>query len=609
MEPKPSGEKQKDVFQAEYVRVLRTGNQISEYFASCGKVPEFKRYEDRIVKFLEIRNNATATMFGGSEVSRKDLALFVGASLGIAITLKAQGKMAQGTPAEALMEERARYISFAQLHALRTRVNGVSLNDLDNGVSNPSQALQLLVNIFTSTSTLQEQEYFYSETDDLPTRYPDAYEKERNVARSIQSIFLINSPTVEELKKWEKEAPTQIEKDAFFFLTPLVLSFGASVYGLRSHLIDPKNIREDPELERVLNRDDITDGIVKAAFHQYFMLELDKAAPYSVLRGALTAVRNGICVDFHQKMADFVYETLRRIEDSSIPTIDDLPTILTGEDPGDTDLREIGRIIGDITSKTPGKEFELTSEELPWETLVPSNNVTVNLDSSRPQKFTIKFPFSNEEGEDLNLGVFIDTRKEIFSWTFIESPDDPNMQLAKRHVLRQIKIVFSELYKSVDEEYREKKTKEKNNITRVQPQTKKPRLHRALNGPKRNAIRDVLMTPIKMALSEAVIREDARPQFNIIIPPDDELRKLLGNPTDADFETIRQELERFNTDGPGRKDFRILSSTKTGERLYRYRANAKTPNGYRIILRRVGNGTLEIVNGKPRTDVYKKNRV
>lgn len=336
-----------------------------------------------------------------------------------------------------------------------------------------------------------------------------------------------------------------------------------------------------------------------------------------VYRAAREYEMRDVDPEFYMLLANSTRELIEEgflINAWSILTSDDLPAILNG-DSGFYVVREVprleefGRIVFSTFSKTSECEYDINPSDIQWGRLVVPTSVSVEFDRNRPSKFTSRFFWKNDLGEETNLEVTVDIKKDIFDWSFLEHPSDSDMQEMRETMTQAIGQMLLKIEEDVLVRHREKQEAKK--ASAQEPPLKRPPRERVTDEVYRlrkqakkeareaNGAKNVGATSLEEIIEERGVKR------TIFLPPEEELAKMLNNLSSADREVVLREIDDFNIRGAGRLK-RKRGKSKKGEVLYSFSPKREI----RVLLTEVKSGdngrTFAIADIRYRKEVYRK---
>lgn len=262
-------------------------------------------------------------------------------------------------------------------------------------------------------------------------------------------------------------------------------------------------------------------------------------------------------------------------------------------------LQDLRIMTNSIFQKSEGRQFFISEdgrEEVNWDILVKPKTAAFAFPKGTHQKCNFLLCYENDTGETLNIFFKVDAQKGLADWSFLESPDDPEMAEIKNTFLIVAKSILGVTQKKVEAEYRERqkaKSAEKEPIAPTQigviAKPKEPYVPREKEGkPKQSRP----LTPIQEVLENGISTLIVGKVKTIISLSKDteDIEDFMTGISPENRSKIIEGLRRFNEDGVGR--FKALRMTYNGKTTYELRVG-----DFRVLAvekKENGNGTNNV---------------
>lgn len=334
---------------------------------------------------------------------------------------------------------------------------------------------------------------------------------------------------------------------------------------------------------------------------------------------------DNIDIDFYTFLADSIRNHIEEafIGDDRMLTIDDLPTIfrydekMTQEQASVT-FAGLNKVISLIFSYSSEKEYQVNPQEIQWNNVVEPQSVSVKFDQDRPTKFDIHLSYRNNDGESLDLKLSYDAKKELFEWSFIETPEETPETNRFYHELqplvRQMLLKICELSKVQYE--RKQLGKHLAPMPLPLPKRDKPiSANGRHDGSSRHGRHRRVLTPIQEVLGQSIGTdlEIETTKNQIILPSKKELARILRGLSSEDKQNVTEAISEYNSANKG-KFKRLKNRNADGKPLFALRVKSLSRGGIRILLSIADNQedgihirSLKIEDAGYRRDIFRRN--
>lgn len=517
--------------------------------------------------------------------------------------------------------------NFILAKSVLIRINGFSIADLYDTDLISKKRLSDLYSFFVDTHTKPSEEWIKEPTVDtqllgaIGTQYPLI--TKGAVPVTVDQIDSIGNSKPEYLDSYVRRSSGS--RKAAAEVVQKILENTARITGaVFATMLNP-NSPDFPDLKEKLSAY-LNQGEYTKILALYVAGLRNSMPTIELYRRAINFQRQGVEPDFYKQISDSILDLVGETRGVSyIPTKEDVVSLIkepdTQADQSKTDYSELRTLISNIFSRSSGKFYRISTEEVSWSSVVAPSAVAIEFNSNNPRKFVVSMVYQNEFGESIFLNLGYDLTKDFSDWSFLQSPSDPEMEPMANAALQATKDILESLYKKVDEQYHQKQqariiqlqpkplvSQESNIVKFVPPRPQADKTDLTPDKAKKVAP----LTPIQQTLQEAIKREESRVKNQIPMPTSEVMEKLLENIASYDREAIINGITRFNQNGLGL--FKMLKGEEDdGEPLYVLRVGTRVPKGARILMKESGSilgmRSFEIADIRYRKDIYKKHGI
>jgi len=320
---------------------------------------------------------------------------------------------------------------------------------------------------------------------------------------------------------------------------------------------------------------------------------------------------------FAHHIKDFARECL-----PGILTSEDLPLFVDPEksiEPNVPSLVDLERISRLICQRTSQRKYDIKTEEVEWNNLIPPTSLSVEFPQGNARKFNVLLDYRNEQGEGTTLNLEFDAAKESFDWKpFLEDTSDPEMVEFKKSILLAAHSILSKVYQQVDTEFQQKQRERQTKTQAPQASNRQSRPKEPYI-PRERVVREKRLrplTPIQEILQDEMLfpiqPEQQRIKNQIVTPDMQELGKKMNRLSSEDSLLVTKGIEEYNQRAVGQFK-RLRYSGEEKEPLFTLRVNCGKPGGIRVLMHEAptlaeANNTraFEIIDIDYRKNIYRK---
>lgn len=260
--------------------------------------------------------------------------------------------------------------------------------------------------------------------------------------------------------------------------------------------------------------------------------------------------------DFYHLLTNSMLEFFEALSSNTMLTKNDTLLFLEKERNGKAqtlpNYEDLAIINGLTFQKSSEKQYDIAVDGIKWQILVPPTQASIKFSEGGPRRFTVSLRYKNQEGEIADLNVTFDTKKGEFDWSFLESPNDPEMKEMKDAVMLATKEILLDVQRQATEEWQEKQRAKAQTVIvngTNQKKTSSPHVPRAKE---KKPERQLTMTPLQEALGEPItLSQDNKIKRHVDLPPKDTLRDMMKGISPENQTLISNKLEGFNTHNIG----------------------------------------------------------
>ncbi len=331
---------------------------------------------------------------------------------------------------------------------------------------------------------------------------------------------------------------------------------------------------------------------------------------------------------FYERLTSTVEEYVEDATTSGLLTRADMPAILRDHQ---QDIEIPERVfealrrhavaipqLGHFNINPPEEEYSNAN-------LRPADKVTIRFGHS-PYKFDLIFIYTGDE--PLALATRFDIRKlngaykDSLDWNFIADSADPDMVRAKAAVLKMTLQILEQLSSYILSSKSAPKS-QVSSCTQEPVDRKGDRQQRMLEYAQNNELRgnrnhevpdeEKPLKPNWMTELETKETKGARISYEIELPEEDELERMLSGFSSVDRQIILDDIQRLNSEsqkGYGLNRLSQLTSARDseGNPLFRYDIRTTTPKGVRVrlveVLSEKGRRVFKALHIKNRSKAY-----
>lgn len=311
-----------------------------------------------------------------------------------------------------------------------------------------------------------------------------------------------------------------------------------------------------------------------------------------------TLYRKSLALAGHAEHGEFYRQftgTLRNYADvvsdfSQLRTKDELEEVFTASEgplmdavPEPTDFRK------QVASIIPNKprdinEFVIKTEDIEWGEITKPQSAKIRFLPRKPMHFSVGMNYETE-ADETNILLIVDARKEKFDWNFIEDPDASDMLPFSNASKRIIKKILEQVDKKAKEVKLESQAAKDAQLS-VSSAIEQPAIPKERpileEEPVKRKRKRVVVSPLAVAEESAKLEEEGVRNV-IIVPEDDDMKKVMKTLSAEDQALVLKGIENYNERGVG--GFKMLvRRADDGNRLFALRINIGS-KGVRVLLK------------------------
>lgn len=555
----------------------------------------------------------------------------------LAKNLGRQRQLAKGNDFYDFFEQYAKPFEFVTTGNLSIKIDGLSMQDLlDNPNVSPSKAYKFFIEAAANFGKLDfllyEKVLGENREDELLARYPTiAKEKIQQLGGEIVALveMTANPYMVNFLLDALHIQPQGSEREIVSTAEKMIKRISTIRKAMLNTLFDPSSA-DFPDLkEKVTEYLKGKDDLARLnALHLLLLIGDEFAGGF---RLAQSLSQNGNAnAPFYAFLATSIKKHLEEIGSPVgsrvLLTREDLAMIIDKDKnpeprPVPT-LEELERINTLTIQKSSRKDYVIDPDAIEWQNLIPSTRISFAFFKGGSRKFAITFDYENEKGEILSLDFGFDTKKGYFDWSFMEDPEDPEMQEMKDTLMLATREILLDVKEQAEAEYQQKQMEKQASAQSHQPtQSRKIRPNETYvpRQKEKSQERPQPLTPIQEILqsefSFLIQPEQQRIKNQIVLSPNDNLDKMMRNLSEADKRLAIEGIEEYNQRGIGQfKRLRYSGEERTP--LFTLRINCGSGGGIRVLMHEISNPTepnntraFEIVDIDYRKNIYRRRRL
>lgn len=340
------------------------------------------------------------------------------------------------------------------------------------------------------------------------------------------------------------------------------------------------------------------------------VLGLNNAPNISELyRQSRKYAREGTEQEFFARLGNLVYGYARDVVGMvSLLTIDDVATILDTDVVHSTQLQvpsfeQLGRSVSETFNLSSRRTYDIDPNVVAWGNLGNPEAVSIEFDTNRPRRFTVKLEYNAEQGEP-DINFTLDTSKNIMDWHLVEDPMFPEngeVDYLRKNLVTAAAAILSEVARQAREEYTSRHQPKTAQI--AQDRVKKERfddpayrLRKEVKAEAKEKKKAAETVEDQVSIGELIQSLGIKKQIELL--EGEAIGKKFIGISSTDQEIIEKAIAEFNERGVG--DFRRKSTRPGSEPRYDLRVNCSVPKGARVLMRESnsGNGVrrFEIIN-------------
>ncbi|MCL4353110.1 hypothetical protein M1615_01395 [Patescibacteria group bacterium] len=465
--------------------------------------------------------------------------------------------------------------------ALDIKINGVSWADvLDIAQRNDGTALQykFLVDAMILLLKMSHQSIFEENNKGLFGQYPNTAKHMIEGSAILIKAGILSSPDVVDSEIFNNSG---VAKKVAQRGKEFLLRVGNIREKTYNNVFNP-NSPEFPCLKDTLS------FYLKQGFNERYLalsvLGIDK---YDFAVWAYRAAKNfqkqGIEESFYESLAGFIEEYLNyEPTDKTILREGDAGDILDETQTGDFSPVEIessslGLIISSIFSKQSHRVFaDINPLIIDSTGLIKPQAIAVVFDQNRPQKFAVFLDWENDLGESTEVNLYFDTKKNLFDWNFLKSPNDEEMGVIRVAMLKATRAILLSIQRQALTDYQNKKERNSSLAPHeVKPKQRREQVTDEIYTLRRQIKRDNAEKTqnnrqIDPRGADMPRTQEATVKKQILLPEKDRLRGLLEGIDFSKRDNVERAIDRFNNEGVGQFT-RKHARGNNGEILYTLR--------------------------------------
>lgn len=484
---------------------------------------------------------------------------------------------------------------------INIHIEGVSLRDLmdEKRELTPAQIYELIIGSDMLKRNKEHNKAQKENSENLQGMYPNFTKLQIELATSdvlaaidipkdtLSSYAVTKDDTQKESIEWSKR------------LIGRITSLHESIYKTLLNPESPNFLSMKGILENHLNK-----SWIEKMMAIYFLGLKSNSKIYELYRKSRSFSLEGNNSNFYKLLGKNILEYVDGLSRKGILTKDDNIMILENENKEAKTtpmIENIRNIANGIFQKSSNVTYPIDTEKVNWGDLVKPTTCIVNFPQKNPRSITVNFHYENEEGEELDLKVSFDTKREQIDWSFIESPDDPEMKEMKNAVMFATKQILLEIQKQAEKEWQEKQISK--NPTNGKSITSPKNEHATGYVPKEKEEKpepQPVLTPIREVLESNIsLPQQEEVRRHIILPLQEELDVMISSISSENQKMILNKLEEFNKEGKRRlKSLRPLQYK--GKPVFELRSG-----DFRILVTEASNGNGEKNGNAHNFEIYK----
>lgn len=528
--------------------------------------------------------------------------LRTGTALFMANCLRHLRTFAAGKGFEAQLTPYIDLLGYRYLGWTSIGISGISIEDMMNKKTAATLSSSSLYKFFQGSYSVKRNishnEVLKENTGELKQEYPNITKNyiEMATADVLAAIDLpgnaldrlgTNVNTATEYIRWAKQFIDQARK---LYQKPYAT------------LLDPQS-SDFPSLKQaieVLLKQTWADRMLAV----HFLGLQETSRMYNLYRKARKFAQEDNNHDFYNLLADVVLEYAEAKSSDRILTHEDVIMLINGNvENHDVPTFEDLKVIGDKAfRKSSQKEYLVDPNqiEIDRSNLIMPPKISVEFPSGNSSKIDVALHYENKDKEMLDLAIQIDTKKGKLDWSFMDSPDDPEMKRMHDAIMLATKQILLDVQKQAEKKWQERQIASASGsqpsmvaqtTNGTKPKSETPYVPREKA---EKTEKEKFLTPIQEALSEAIFDPSAKKVKRHITPLKEEsMQQMMNGISPENKAFIRQKIQNFNERGVGK--FKALPGyiTPEGKKVYELRAN-----DYRVLLTEVsgvnGNGNNKI---------------
>lgn len=485
-------------------------------------------------------------------------------------------------------------LQFRSFTGAEMKIGDISLADIANQTKENRLPITSILHYSMESLLMNHrttpQEYVVDNIDFPANEYPHyTAGKLYHVANNLVNVFnILNNPSFPQLVALNRIFPEYVKR-----AQDLIKQFNIFHSRLYEHIFEPDSSSgEFQSIKKKTEKYLDYDGGVRL-LTIYFLSHGGRHLSEMYRRAKKLEDHPGFG-DFYKKIADAAMgfaEFAQPIIDKRF--FDDVETIFSpqqSEKIPSVNIDTLRKSVAGIFSQSSQREYDISLDD--WGDIVEPQECKLSFDSKNNFVFKINLSYTSEE-EDMDIEVYIDTKKGEFDWNFLESPEDERMQPFATALRGLTDLVLKNVYTQA-KAIKDAKRNERNKTihvpgAKVSYEKTKPEPEVIEPSTKRKRQSAQLVSLEELFADRTAVQSKA--ERHIILP------QYIPIPKGVE-ERVRKKIDEFNRTGAG--TLTQVPYDRHDRVLFKFRVG-----GIRVLLRKDGN-TFTVVEIGDRRDIYKK---
>lgn len=521
-------------------------------------------------------------------------------------------------------EEYFNLCDFVHCRGILTTLNGYSIIDLYNANIKDPQAVINAYDFFVGVSSKGAEARYYEDpqfgfpfSDTLTREFP--LMSRGGTSQLIEGISSLLAPPPDHNELFPQSKGLQR------MVTAAANSLLQKTKVIRESILEALANPKNPQHHVLTDR-------VNTLLHQHPETQLialyclglsDTEKVRTLYRKAIVLADSSYNSEFYYLLASKINYFISELPEGTFLPTKDLIPYLTSDDsePVETkkaELKDMATIVKGIFAKWSETNYALRPEAISWGKLLTPTYAQILFEKQNPLRLILLLHYQAELEDDLFLRFRFDLKKGLMDWSFLESPEDPELEVIRSDAISVTHQILTRLLEYLSQIYESKQILETNNVTTRQTPAGRSDTQAYLPDTWRKEVKRLgdeaeSANSISIAsLNESRSRTEEAIKTQIVLPEDDVLKKFLNNLTSYDRDNVTTGISQFNEMRIGRLRRKVKRDLE-GNPLYTLRINTKTPGDARVLVRELnstkGERYFEIIDIDYRKNIYRNNKI